>query len=117
MPDPADVYEIEACGQVWKLYWNNRALRLIERELGYSIRDNRRGVLDVTVMLYGGLLHYQPTATIDTADRILDDIGFAGVADVVAEGMASARPFRATSGTEQKQTVSSPGSDQTSSGD
>jgi hypothetical protein len=120
MPDANYVYRLRACGQEWKLYANNSALRSIERESGKTITElmrSDRGVGGVTAMLWGCLVHHHPTATMQTADDIMDDVGYKEVVGPVSEAIARARPFRGMSGIGGDKTGSSPEETRTNSGE
>ena len=93
MPDPKGVIEIEALGRTWRLLFNNRAYRTMEKELGYELAKVREGVHEVTVLLWGGLLAHHPDATLQTADEIIDELGYETIAGVISEALQQSPPL------------------------
>lgn len=65
-------------GRVYRLRYNNKALRWFERQTGLkfmSIDPNKLGLDEVSHLAAAGLIHEQPDITIDDADEFVDNVG------------------------------------------
>ena len=64
--------------QVFRLRYNNKALRWFERQTGLkfmSIDPNNLGLDEVSHLAAAGLIHENPDITIDDADDFIDTVG------------------------------------------
>lgn len=91
--------ELNVNGKNVEIKYNNYAFRKMEKtlgvplpKLGAEIANNEIGINEITVMLWGGLLHKNRDATIDDADEIIDAVGYNKVAEAVNEAMAEYFP-------------------------
>lgn len=91
--DPMFIKEIKTEKLTYKLYYNNKAFRFLEREIGKPLSKIQEGINDLTYMLWAGLKHFHPEATIDTADEIIDEIGLDIVVEIVTSAIGDARPL------------------------
>ena len=69
--------KFEYNGKLMTLYLGNRALRMSERELGFSISKlgENIGIHEMTIMFWACLQKYHPETTIDNVDDMFDELG------------------------------------------
>lgn len=94
--DNAAPHELHARGRRYVLHFGNLAYRRFEREAGHPLPGLRvadAGVTDLTVLLWAGLLAYSPEATMETADEIMDELGYAAVGEVLGPALADSPPL------------------------
>lgn len=101
MIDPEREVTLVAGDTSYTLYAGNRALRLIEREVGKPLPDILEGMESgsvglVTTVLWALLQQHHPGTSIDDVDEIIDS----GEYDVIGEaiGEAASRAFRTGTG-------------------
>lgn len=91
--DPQREQQIEAGGKTYTLVFGNRALRLIERELGKPVGQmDEDSISDLTVMIWAGLQRHHPALTVNDVDDIIDDVGYAAVGEIAGKALAAAMP-------------------------
>ncbi|HSW64948.1 MAG TPA: hypothetical protein VLH56_16800 [Dissulfurispiraceae bacterium] len=87
--------EIKTSTESYQLYYDNRAFRRLEEHTARDFAQlSHTNLSELTAMLWVGLLRYQPKATMETADGILDDLGYAAVMDIVVKAIEDSPPFR-----------------------
>lgn len=76
--------------RVYRLRYNNRALRWFERQTGLSFMqmdDSKLGLNEVTYLVAAGLQHEMPEITVDDADDVIDDVGFTTAFEKVRDAL------------------------------
>lgn len=87
--------ELKAEGRTYLLYYDNHAYRRLEESTGRPFATlNYSSFRDLTALIWAGLLRHEPTATIETADAIVDAVGYEMVADIVVRAIEQSPPFR-----------------------
>lgn len=90
-PDREVVFE--AGGKSYRLVFGNRALRLVEKQLGRSFTEIDEGSInDLTVLIWAGLQRYQPELGIEDVDDLIDEVGYAALGSLVEKAMSAALP-------------------------
>lgn len=82
--------------KTYKLHYGNRAFRRAETALAKPFAEiNLERLQELTVMVWAGLLRFQPDIAIDEVDDIIDAIGYERIGLDVAEAIARAFPAAA----------------------
>lgn len=84
MIDPNRQVPLVVGNTTYTLYAGNKALRMIERELGKPIDDifselNKGSIDVITAALWGMLQRYHPDITMDDTDDLIDIAGYEAV--------------------------------------
>lgn len=95
MGDPMREIPIVACGQTYTLYAGNRALRLVERELGMTFMEaleclDRLDLNVITTILWAMLRKHHPEITLDEVDDIIDCNGAEWLMRVLEDALSRA---------------------------
>ena len=87
--------EIKTSEKTYLLYYDNRAYRKMEEQTGHPFaRFQHESINEMTSLLWAGLLRHQPKATIETADEIIDDLGYETVMGIVVKVVEQSPPFQ-----------------------
>ena len=87
--------EIKTSDKAYLLYYDNRAYRKMEEQTGKPFaRFQHESISEMTSLLWAGLLRHQPKATIETADEIIDDLGYETVMQIVVKAVEQSPPFQ-----------------------
>lgn len=86
---------ITACGKTYTLYAGNRALRLVERELGMTFlealeRLDRVDLNVITTMLWAMLQKHHPDISLEDVDDIIDCNGTEWMMHVLQDALGRA---------------------------
>lgn len=88
-----------ACnGKTWIFRYGNQAYRLFElqtkKPLGAVLQGDLAnvGFAELTCLVWAGLKHYQPKATLEDVDEILDALGYEAVLNVAMDAINAAQP-------------------------
>lgn len=91
---------LKTSAKAYTITLDNRAFRNLERELGKPFLAVRDSIGDWSAVLLAGLKKHHPEATMDTADEIIDDIGYEAVIKLLGEVLEKSPPFRRRSSTD-----------------
>ena len=72
---------------------------MFEGQTGKSfvqLQDGR--ISEITALVWAGLLRYQPTTTMETADSIIDDLGYETTVEIMMKAVEQSPPFQKKSG-------------------
>lgn len=90
---------LEVKGKRVEIKYSNYAFRMMEEalgmplpKLGIEVGNNAIGIREITVLVWGGLLHKNRDATIDDADEVIDAVGYDAVSKAINEAMAEYFP-------------------------
>jgi len=87
--------EIKTSNKTYLLYYDNRAYRKMEEQTGHPFaRFQHESISEMTSLLWAGLLRHQPKATVETADEIIDDLGYEVVMGIVVKAVEQSPPFQ-----------------------
>jgi len=87
--------ELKTGKQAYLLYYDNRAYRKMEEQTGHPFaRFQHESINEMTTLLWAGLLRNHPKATIETADDIIDDLGYEAVMGIVVKAVEQSPPFQ-----------------------
>ncbi|MBT9156630.1 MAG: hypothetical protein DDT37_01618 [Firmicutes bacterium] len=86
--------KFSALKREYTLYFDNRAFRCAEKNLGHPLSAMQDSIGSLTILLHAGLLRHHPSATIEIVDDIIDDLGYEKITDIVGEAMAVSPPLR-----------------------
>ncbi|MBT9134875.1 MAG: hypothetical protein DDT38_01617 [Firmicutes bacterium] len=78
----------------YTLYFDNRAFRVAEKEMGHSLASMKDGIGNLTLLLHAGLLRYHPSATLEIVDDIVDELGYEKMSEVLGEAIEQSPPLR-----------------------
>ena len=91
--------EIKTSTSTHKIYYDNQALRRLEDFTGVAFMSLKyESLKEMTQLLWAGLLRHQPEATLETADSIIDDLGYESVMEIVVKAVEQSPPFRLKKG-------------------
>lgn len=81
--------------RTYALYYDNQAYRKLEERIQHGLASMKTDSIgELTAMLWVGLLRHQPAATMETADSIIDDLGYEAVMEAVSIAIEQSPPFR-----------------------
>lgn len=87
--------EIKTSTESYQLYYDNRAFRMYENKTQRTLAQLQDGrISEMTALLWAGLLRHQPAATLETADSIIDDLGYEEAMKIVMAAVEQSPPFR-----------------------
>lgn len=87
--------ELKTSTETYRIYYDNKAFRWLEEKTGRPFLElNYKSMRDLTVLLWAGLLRYHPQATVETADEVLDALGYEEAMNVVVRAAEQSPPFR-----------------------
>ncbi len=93
MSNPDREQKFEANGKTYTLVFGNRALRLSELETGKPFSELDLASIQVqTTLVWAGLQQYHHELKIDDVDEIMDDVGYAEMADVITKAIQASFP-------------------------
>lgn len=101
--DPSAETIIEFEGRRLRIYFGNRAFRLIERQLGKPILELDAGSIEeITVVIWAGFQthHADELSLVDDVDPVIDFIGYERLAEIVSDAMQRALPKTPAGGAE-----------------
>lgn len=82
-----------------EIKYNNYAFRRIEKTLGISIpkmaekmMNNELGFNEITILLWAGLLANNKEASIEDADKIIDDVGYEDIIIAITDAINEYNP-------------------------
>jgi hypothetical protein len=92
---------LEAGGETYRLQFTTNAMCELEEATGQSINliiadlsdiDNPPGIRTMRVLLWAALTEHHSTLNLKDAGRICDEIGIAGVGEVIGKAFQAAFP-------------------------
>lgn len=107
MANPDREQHFEAGGQQYTLVFGNRALRIVERELGRPFGQiimelqaadegqldlSKLSISDLTTLLWAGLQLNHPNLNLEAVDDIIDELGFTQAFELMGEAFSLAFP-------------------------
>lgn len=90
--NPNAQVKFKSGGKEYALYMGNRALRLAEKELGFSVAKlgDDIGINDLTIMFWAGLQNHHSDITLDDVDDLFDELGHEEAGQIFSKAMEGA---------------------------
>ncbi len=86
--------KFSALKREYTLYFDNRAFRCAEKNLGHPLSAMQDSIGNLTILFHAGLLRHHPNAILELVDDIIDDLGYETISDILGEAMEASPPLR-----------------------
>ncbi len=86
--------EFSAGGKKYKLFFDNRAFRTVEKSMGRPLSLMQDSVSDFTILLHAGLGRHHPELSADDVDEIINELGYDAMMEVLSEAIKESPPLR-----------------------